>query len=106
MKLYVYGYPNHIRSSRLLEREAARNVEVMWLLGRLTLDFKTIAALRRDNLEPLKRACREFTLLCRRLALFGSELVAIDGSKFRADNSRHNGLLRRISRRLLNQPHT
>lgn len=88
LKLYVYGYLNRVRSSRLLEREATRNVEVMWLLGRLTPDFKTVADFRRDNLEPLKRVCREFTLLCRRLDLFGGELVAIDGSKFRADNSR------------------
>ena len=87
-KLYVYGYLNRIRSSRLLEREAPRNVEVMWLLGRLTPDFKTIADFRRDNPEPLRRVCREFTLLCRRLDLLGGELVAIDGSKFRADNSR------------------
>lgn len=88
LKLYVYGYLNRIRSSRLLEREATRNVEVMWLLGRLIPDFKTIADFRRDNREPLKRVCREFTLLCRKLELFGGELVAIDGSKFRADNSR------------------
>ena len=88
LKLYVYGYLNRIRSSRLLEREATRNVEVMWLLGRLTPDFKTIADFRRDNLEPLKRVCREFTLLCKRLDLFGGELIALDGSKFRADNSR------------------
>jgi transposase len=88
LKLYVYGYLNRVRSSRLLEREAVHNVEIMWLLGRLTPDFKTIADFRRDNLEPLKRVCREFTLLCRRLNLFGGELVAIDGSKFRADNSR------------------
>jgi transposase len=88
LKLYVYGYLNRIRSSRLLEREAARNVEVMWLLGRLTPDFKTIADFRRDNLEAIKAVCRQFTLLCKRLDLFGGELVAIDGSKFRADNSR------------------
>ncbi len=88
LKLYVYGYLNRLRSSRLLEREAARNVEVMWLLGRLTPDFKTIADFRRDNLEAIRAVCREFTLLCKTLDLFGGELVAIDGSKFRADNSR------------------
>jgi hypothetical protein len=88
LKLYVYGYLNRVRSSRLLEREAARNVEVMWLLGRLTPDFKTIADFRRDNPEAIKAVCREFTLLCKRLDLFGGELVAVDGSKFRADNSR------------------
>ena len=88
LKLYIYGYLNRVRSSRLLEREAARNVEVMSLLGRLTPDFKTIADFRCDNLEAIKAVCREFTLLCKRLDLFGGELVAIDGSKFRADNSR------------------
>jgi transposase len=88
LKLYVYGYLNRVRSSRLLEREAARNVEIMWLLGRLTPDFKTIADFRRDNLEAIRVVCREFTLLCKRLDLFGGELVAIDGSKFRAGNSR------------------
>jgi transposase len=88
LKLYVYGYLNRVRSSRLLEREAVRNVEIMWLLGRLTPDFKTIADFRRDNPEAIRAVCREFTLLCKRLDLFGGELVAIDGSKFRADNSR------------------
>lgn len=88
LKLSVYGYLNRVRSSRLLEREAARNVEVMWLLGRLTPDSKTSADFRRDNLEPLKRVRREFTLLCGRLDLFGGDLVAIDGSKFGAVNNR------------------
>jgi len=88
LKLYIYGYLNRVRSSRLLEREATRNVEVMWLLKKLTPDFKTIADFRKDNLEAIKEVCREFTLLCRKLALFGGELVAIDGSKFRAVNSR------------------
>jgi transposase len=88
LKLYIYGYLNRVRSSRMLEREATRNVEVMWLLGKLTPDFKTIADFRRDNLEPLKRVCPEFTLLCRKLDLFGGELVAVDGSKFRAVNGR------------------
>lgn len=88
LKLYVYGYLNRIRSSRRLEREAARNVEVMWLLGRLAPDFKTIADFRKDNLTAIKTVCREFTLLCKKLELFGGELVAIDGSKFRALNNR------------------
>jgi transposase len=87
-KLYVYGYPNRIRPSRLLEREAARDVEVTWLLGGLTPDFKTVADFRGDNLEPLKRVCREFTLPRGRLDLFGGEPVAIGGGKFRADNGR------------------
>ena len=88
LKLYVYGYLNRTRSSRELEKATHRNVEVMWLLGKLQPDFKTIADFRKDNTEALKRVCREFTLLCKKLNLFGGELVAIDGSKFSAVN--HN----------------
>ncbi len=88
LKLYVYGYLNRIRSSRRLEAEAKRNVEVMWLLGKLAPDFKTIADFRRDNGEPIRAVCRKFTLLCRTLGLHSGELVAIDGSKFKAVNSR------------------
>ncbi len=79
LRLYLYGYLNRVRSSRMLERETKVNIEVMWLLGKLAPDFKTIADFRRDNLKPIKRVCREFTLLCRKLKLFGGELVAIDG---------------------------
>jgi len=88
LRLYSYGYLNRVRASRLLEREAQRNVEVMWLIGKLTPDFKTIADFRKDNLEPLKAVCREFTLLCKGLEFCGGELVAIDGSKFKAVNNR------------------
>ena len=88
LRLYLYGYLNRVRSSRMLERETKLNVEVMWLLGKLRPDFKTIADFRRDNVQPIKRVCREFTLLCRKLKLFGGELVAIDGSKFKAVNNR------------------
>jgi transposase len=88
LKLYLYGYLHRIRSSRLLEAECHRNVEVIWLLGKLAPDFKTIADFRKDNLKPLKAVCRQFTLLCRKLELFGGELLAIDGSKFRAVNAR------------------
>jgi transposase len=88
LKLYVYGYLNRIRSSRRLEREAQRNVELMWLLGKLTPDFKTIADFRRDNGQPIRAAYREFTQVCRRVGLYGGQLVAIDGSKFKAVNSR------------------
>ena len=88
LKLYIYGYLNRTRSSRLLERETQRNVEVMWLLNKLTPDFKTIADFRKDNLAPIRRVCRDFTLLCKELDLFGGELVAIDGSKFKAVNNR------------------
>jgi transposase len=88
LKLYIYGYLNRLRSSRLLEREARRNVELMWLLKKLTPDFKTIADFRKDNLLPLQQVCRAFTLLCKELDLFGGELVAVDGSKFKAVNNR------------------
>jgi transposase len=88
LRLYLYGYLHRIRSSRRLEQETHRNVELMWLLGRLTPDFKTIADFRRDHPAALKGVCREFLLLCKRLDLFGGELLAIDGSKFRAVNAR------------------
>jgi transposase len=88
LRLYLYGYLHRVRSSRMLEREAKLNLEVMWLLGKLAPDFKTIADFRRDNLAAIKGVCREFTLLCRKLKLFGGELVAIDGSKFKAVNNR------------------
>ena len=87
LRLYVYGYLNRTRSSRQLEREAGRNVELMWLMRKLRPDFKTIADFRKDNAQGIKKICREFTLWCKRLELFGGELVAIDGSKFRAVNS-------------------
>ena len=88
LRLYLYGYLNRVRSSRMLERETKVNLEVMWLLGKLSPDFKTIADFRRDNLQAIKQVGREFTLLCRKLKLFGGELVAIDGSKFKAVNNR------------------
>src|SRR3990170_2147688 len=88
LKLYVYGYLNRIRSSRRLETESGRNLELMWLLKRLTPDFKTIADFRRDNRRAIRQVCRQFTLFCRQLDLFGGELVAIDGSKFKAQNSK------------------
>ena len=88
LKLFIYGYVNEIRSSRKLERETLRNVEVMWLLRRLSPDHKTIANFRKDNAPALPAVFREFTKLCRELNLFGAELVGIDGSKFRAVNGR------------------
>lgn len=88
LRLYLYGYLNRIRSSRLLEKECHKNLEVLWLLRTLKPDFKTIADFRKDNKKPLQQVCREFTLLCRKLDLFGGELVAIDGSKFKALNSK------------------
>ena len=88
LKLYIYGYLNRVPSSRRLEREAGRNVELMWLLGRLAPDFKTIADFRKDNTEAIGLVCREFVLLCRKLDLFADAFVAIDGSKFKAVNHR------------------
>lgn len=88
LKLYLYGYLHRIRSSRQLEAECHRNVEVIWLVRKLAPDFKTIADFRKDNLKPLKAVSRQFTLLCRKLELFGGQLLAIDGSKFRAVNAR------------------
>ena len=80
LKLYIYGYLNRIQSSRRLEREAGRNVELMWLLGRLAPDFKTIADFRKNNGEAIRLVCREFVMLCRKLNLFSDAFVAIDGS--------------------------
>ena len=88
LKLYIYGYLNRIHSSRRLECEANRNVEVMWLLGRLAPDFKTIADFRKDNGAAIKKACAQFIELCRRLGLLEKASVAIDGSKFKAVNNR------------------
>jgi transposase len=101
LKLYVYGYLNRIASSRRLEREAARNVELMWLIGRLAPDHKTIADFRRDNGPAIKRVCGQFVLLCRRLGLFGDAVIAIDGSKFKAVNNRDQNFTRaKMQRRL------
>src|SRR5246127_5881016 len=88
LKIYLYGYLNRIASSRRLEREARRNVELIWLTGRLMPDFKTIADFRRDNGRAIRNVCREFVELSRRLGLFSEALVAIDGSKFKAVNNR------------------
>jgi len=88
LKLYIYGYLNRIQSSRRLEREAGRNVELMWLTGRLCPDFKTIADFRRDNGKGIRNVCRRFVALCRQLDLFSEATVAIDGSKFKAVNNR------------------
>jgi transposase len=88
LKIYVYGYLNRIQSSRRLERETHRNVELIWLTGRLTPDFKTIADFRKDNAKAIHNVCREFIVLCRQLDLFSEAIVAIDGSKFKAVNNR------------------
>jgi transposase len=88
LKIYIYGYLNRIASSRRLEREAQRNLELIWLTGRLAPDFKTIADFRRDNGAGIRNVCRRFVQLCRDLALFSEAVVAIDSSKFKAVNSR------------------
>jgi transposase len=88
LKIYIYGYLNRIQSSRRLEKEAQRNVELMWLVGRLTPDFKTIANFRKDNGKAIRNVCRQFVVLCQQLGLFTDALVAIDGSKFKAVNHR------------------
>lgn len=88
LKLYIYGYLNRVQSSRRLEKEAQRNVELMWLTGRLTPDFKTIADFRKDNGKAIRGVCRQFVVLCQQLGLFSEALVAIDGSKFKAVNNR------------------
>ncbi len=90
LKLYIYGYLNRIQSSRRLEKEAHRNVELMWLLERLTPDFKTIADFRKNNGKGIKNACRTFIDLCRQMQMFTDVVVAIDGSKFKAVNSKSN----------------
>lgn len=99
LKLYIYGYLNRIQSSRRLEREATRNVELMWLIGRLTPDFKTIADFRKDNGKAIRQVCREFVEICRRLELFSKAMVAIDGSKFKAVNSRRNNDTKTVMKR-------
>ena len=88
LKIYIYGYLNRIQSSRRLEREAQRNIELMWLTGRLMPDFKTIARFRKDNGKAIRTVCRQFVMLCQQLDLFSDALVAIDGSKFKAVNNR------------------
>jgi transposase len=88
LKLYLYGYLYRLRSSRCLEQETHRNVELMWLLKKLRPDHKTMADCRKDNLQPLRQVCRECTVLCKQLDLFAGELVASDGSKVKAVNAK------------------
>jgi len=101
LKLYLYGYLNRVPSSRRLEREAQRNIEVMWLTGRLAPDHKTIADFRRDNGPAIQAACRQFVVLCRDLQLFAGATVALDGSKFKAVNNRdRNYTVAKVAKRL------
>jgi len=101
LKLYIYGYLNKLRSSRRLEKATHQNIELIWLMHKLHPDFKTIADFRKDNLQPIKQVCREFTLLCKRLDLFGCELIAIDGSKFSAVNSNSRNFTKKKLQKLI-----
>jgi len=101
LKIYVYGYLNRIQSSRRLERESHRNVELIWLTGRLMPCFKTIADFRKDNRKAIRRVCTEFVGVCRELELFSATLVAIDGSKFKAVNSRDKNFTKKSVKRRL-----
>src|SRR6202167_762451 len=101
LKIYLYGYLNRIQSSRRLERETQRNIELMWLTGRLTPDFKTIANFRKDKGPAIRGACRQFIVLCRQLNLFSQAVVAVDGSKFKAVNNRdRNFTSAKVQRRM------
>ena len=103
LKLYIYGYLNRVHSSRRLEREAGRNVEVMWLLARLAPDHKTIADFRKDNGSGSKKVCARFVAICREMGLLAKASVAIDGRKFKAVNNRDKNYTRgKIDRR---RPH-
>jgi transposase len=103
LKIYVYGYLNRVQSSRRLERECQRNIELVWLTGRLMPDFKTVADFRKDNGEAIRKVCREFVVLCRRLELFSEGSVAIDGSKFKAVNARDRNFTQAKMQRRLEQ---
>ena len=101
LKLSLYGYLNRVPSSRRLKREAQRNIEVMWLTGRLAPDHKTIANFRRDNGLAIQAACRQFAVLCRELRLFAGATVAVDGSRFKAVNNRdRNDTVAKVAKRL------
>src|SRR5262252_5079321 len=101
LKLYIYGYLNRVQSSRRLEREACRNIEVMWLIGRLAPDHKTIADFRKDNGAAIRKVCAKFIALCREIGLLTTASVAIDGSKFKAVNNRDKNFTRaKMERRL------
>jgi transposase len=92
LKIYIYGYLNRVPSSRRMERETQRNIDLIWLTGRCSPDFKTLADFRKDNGPAIRRVCSQFVLLCRRMQLFTDAVAAIDGSKFKAVNSRDRNL--------------
>jgi uncharacterized small protein (DUF1192 family) len=103
LKIYVYRYLNRVQSSRRLEQECQRNIELVWLTGRLMPDFKTIADFRKDNGEAIRKVCGAFVVLCRRLELFSEVSVAIDGSKFKAVNTRDRNFTQAKMQRRLDQ---
>lgn len=103
LKIYVYGYMNRVNTTRRLERECHRNVEMMWLTGRLAPDFKTLADFRKDNGEAIRRVSREFVMVCRKLGWFADAVVAIDGSKFKALNNRDRNFTKAKMKRRLEQ---
>lgn len=103
LKIYIYGYLNRVQSSRRLERECQRNIELVWLTGRLMPDFKTIADFRKDNGAAIRKVCREFVMLCRKLELLNAASVAIDGSKFKAVNARDRNFTQAKMKRRLEQ---
>ena len=101
LKIYLYGYLNRIQSSRRLERETQRNIELMWLTGRLMPDFKTIADFRRDSGPAIRAACAQFIVLCRQFNLFTRTVIAIDGSKYKAVNNRDkNFTVAKVAKRI------
>src|SRR6516162_9518869 len=101
LKIYLYGYLNRIQSSRRLERETQRNIELMWLTGRLAPDFKTIADFRRDSGPAIRAVCAQFIVLCRQCNLFTRTVIAIDGSKFKAVNNRdRNFTVAKVAKRI------
>jgi transposase len=101
LRLYIYGYLNRIQSSRRLERECGRNLELVWLTGRLQPDFKTIADFRKDNGPAIRKVCQQFVLFCREMSLLDAKLVAIDGSRFKASNAKAKNFTReKLTRKL------
>ncbi len=106
LKLYIYGYLNRVQSSRRLEREAGRNVEVMWLTNRLAPDHKTIADFRKDNGAAIRKVCSQFVALCRQLGLLAAASVAVDGSKFKAVSNRDRNFTRAKMQRRMDQIET
>ena len=99
LKLYIYGYLNQIRSSRKLEKETHRNVELMWLMKKLKPDFKTIADFRKDNLKGIENTCREFMLVCKKLGLVGGELIAIEAVSLKPAIAIVDTLQRKMSKK-------